>query len=239
MQRALVSECHVAKGLDCSMALLDIKAFFDSMDLVLLFAASVRRVYPVRILLLAFQLFLSPRSLKVDGWVASAIFPTKSITAGETSGVEMARTLLYDLLHWLHCDYPLVTAAQWIDDLVLYIAGTYLHVQRILPQAVLGLSSRLCALGLEVASKSRIVSSRRDLSMAMRVLLGKHGLQVQDASVASDLGIDQRCGRRGARPKARARSFAARNRTSQIHKLGAHQGLGHTLFVTGPCAAEA
>ena len=90
-----------------------------------------------------------------------------------------------------------------IDYLVLYIAGTCLHIKRVLPAAVLGLSSRLIDLGLEVASKSRIISSSRDLSRSMRVLLGEQGLKVQDAPVASDLGLDQRCGRKGPRPKAK------------------------------------
>ncbi len=67
--------------------------------------------YPVRILMIAFMCFLSPRSLKVYGWVARPIYPSKSIRAGETTRVEIARTLAYDLLAWLQYDYPLATAA--------------------------------------------------------------------------------------------------------------------------------
>ena len=112
MKRALISECHTCLGLDNAMALMDIQAFFDSMDLSKLFRASHRCVYPVRILLLCFNMCLAPRSLKADGWISRPIFPTRSITAGETSGVEMARTFLYDLLDWLHLRYSLVHADQ-------------------------------------------------------------------------------------------------------------------------------
>ena len=105
MGRALVAECHVAKGLDCAMALLEVKSFFCRMNLIKLFVASVRRVYPVRIRIFAFMSYLAPRPIRVEGWISRPIYPTRSITAGETSGVEMARTLLYDVLHWLHYDY--------------------------------------------------------------------------------------------------------------------------------------
>ena len=105
MRRDLVSECHTCLGLENAMALMDIKAFFDSMCLVKLFRASVRCVYPVRILLLSFNLCLAPRSVKSDGWLSRPMFPSKSITYGETSGVEMARILLYDLLDWLNQRY--------------------------------------------------------------------------------------------------------------------------------------
>ena len=74
MARALYAEAHAALGLDSCMALMDLQAFFDSMDLAKLFSASLNRAYPLRILLLAFTAFLSPRVLKADGWIADPVF---------------------------------------------------------------------------------------------------------------------------------------------------------------------
>ena len=239
MAKALYAEAHAALGLESCMALMDLQAFFDSMDLAKLFSASINRAYALRILLLAFSSFLSPRVLKADGWIAAPVFPGRSITAGETSGVEMARTLLYDTLAWLHQRYPLVNAQQWIDDLVLYLAGTTLHITRVLPSAVAGLSRRFNSLGLYFASKSRIVASSRELAALVRNLLGRRGVIVQDAPVSSDLGLDQRGGRAGPQPKAATRRKAAARRTASIFRLNATRPVARLLVRTGPCAAEA
>jgi len=109
----------------------------------------------------------------------------------------MARTLLYDLLDWVHTAYPLVQAAQWVDDLLIYLAGTVQLISLVQPQAVAGLVQGLTNRGLVVAPKSLIVASSNQLASHLRAKLANFGVPMRTGKVGPDLGIDQRCARPG------------------------------------------
>ncbi len=114
----------------------------------------------------------------------------------------MVRTLLYVVLDWVHTAYPLVQAAQWVDDLLIYLAGTFKLISEIQPRAVAGLVQGLTIRGLVVAPKSLIIASTHQLASQLKTKVALLGVPMRTGRVGPDLGVDQRCARPGPRPKA-------------------------------------
>ena len=93
------------------------------MDLLKLFQFALGVNYPVRILVLSFQIFLAPRILRMGDWLSEPITVGKPIATGATSGTDLGKTMIYALLEDLHTCFPLVHAEQWVDDPLAMQAG--------------------------------------------------------------------------------------------------------------------
>ncbi len=200
MARAFRIECHVSLGYDVGISLVDVARFFDSMQLLRVFREALGRVFPVRIVLLAFAAYLSPWHLRWDGWLSHPIHPGQSILAGETSRALMAKACLFDVLNWFHFQYAFLQCTQWNDDLVIYAVSTAAFLLAELLPALVRLASQIEGIGLKVASKSGSVSSTSRLTRDFQTETLRLGLEMKAMDAAADLGIDQTCTRQAKRP---------------------------------------
>eukprot|EP00959_Pyramimonas_sp_CCMP1952_P267060 5583642-Pyramimonas_sp.AAC.1 len=77
---------------------MDLAKFYDHVKLARLIEVGLDEEFPAICLLLEVQLFLSPRILRAQGWIAEPIYALQGIVAGSPRGVILARLFLPPIL---------------------------------------------------------------------------------------------------------------------------------------------
>ena len=76
------------------------------------------------------QLFLSPRYLRMRGWVSDIIDPQRSIVAGSAHGGKLAKVYLGPILAKAHINYTHAGLWTFVDDTVARTEGEPTQVAR-------------------------------------------------------------------------------------------------------------
>ena len=72
--------------------------------------------YPAIVALLEFQMFLAPRVLKSLAMASDFVFPTRSLVAGSSKGVSLAKLFLGPILEAAHTKIGLWTISKYMLD---------------------------------------------------------------------------------------------------------------------------
>ena len=143
-----------------------------------------------------------------------------------------------DALEAHHLEYGLaLPLRQWVDDLSGLQCGTWATDLGGTPPAVASLRTRLEAKGFSFADKSAQLATHPRLLAAIVAELERLGCPLEAAQVSPDLGLDQTCRRRTARPKARGRRRLAVSRKERVRRMWPTARARGTLFKTGALQA--
>ena len=153
-------------------------------------------------------------------------------------GTDMAAILLYDLLEDFHLQHLGPRVWQWIDDLAALLGGSPRYLFEAFPKALRWLQDGLRDLELTLAPKSVLIASSRPLVLKLQRRLREEGVLVTTAAVGADLGLDQACAHKRAKPKQRKRNFLAGERARRAQGLNANKKILQQMWIAGPRAAR-
>jgi len=105
LMRALLDESAAAFGISHATLLMDVEKFYDSVNFAKLFDTAILAKFPPIVVALELQLFLSPRYLRMHGWVSDIIDPQRSIVAGSAHGGKLAKVYPGPILAKAHANY--------------------------------------------------------------------------------------------------------------------------------------
>ena len=83
-------------------ALLDMSKFYDTIGLDLLLKAGMSLSFPAHMLVMAIELCMGPRLLKIGRHCERACIGHSGILAGCPTATSLARCYLYPVLHHIH-----------------------------------------------------------------------------------------------------------------------------------------
>ena len=124
----------------------DLEKFYGSICLHRLLTFMVSLSLPSAIIVLAYNMYLSPRFLRGLGSVASPIFPANTILQGCGFACHFATGLLHSLLDHVHRLYP-VELTEFVDDITHNFEDTRDAVMRVFSQSVEYVARKNAGLG--------------------------------------------------------------------------------------------
>ena len=237
--RLAQDELALHSGEQVATILWDVENFYDSMGLELLMGAAERLHFPLRMLAISIQVYLSPRYLRASGCYSLGTQPSASIVAGCSRANAMARIYLYHALDRAHTLYPDAAPKQFVDDLAQRASGTCKGLLRRLGSAAVHIVRGLRGLQCGVSSKSVIVASSPACGDALRNrILRETGLDLKSVSCGKDLGVASGAGRRRL-GVLNARLKKAQVRGARVKRLARVDKKARKLYSTGlqPVAA--
>ena len=167
-------------GWTTTTTLVDVKGFYDHIDLLKLAEYAKGWQFPPQIMAMSIQTDLAPRLLHMSGWVADRpCWPRRSALTGERHGNHKARLLLYDTLSAIHRGLPRLGLGQWVDDIHLQAIGTLRTAAADTWHGIVLLRGRLAADRLVMATKTKIVSNNMHVAKFISLCLRRVGIEVK------------------------------------------------------------
>ena len=226
--RCLRDEAATALGVTVVKGLIDIKGFYDHIDLGRLVAYAVDWGFPPQVLVMSLVTDLGPRILELGGWVPRrTCSPRRSALTGERHGNHKARLLLYSTLEAMHWAVPHLRMGQWVDDLHLAAVGTAGGAAADMKKAATMLARRLAEDRLIMADNTVVLLNVPGLAGRLVRDLAAAGVRVKAATTGVDLGIDTACGSARARRKHESRKREAKLRSTRVAVIGRVGTKGH------------
>ena len=180
---------------------------------------------------------MGPRAVRRRGAYGPCAQPSRSLVAGARRAVDFSRCILYSLMEDITQRFlPAVVTNTWVDDVVQRSEGLRRQVVATLLSAGATFSRGVDALGLQLASKSAVISTSVDVARELQRRFLAMGISVQAKNVTADLGVD-RGTVVGGRPKEAKRRRVAAKRLQRVLRIARFSGrakaLGKNLIFTG------
>jgi hypothetical protein len=222
------------QGWESATLFLDIKKFYDHIDLETLCVEALRQGFPLWLMAPLVQLYTFPRSLQYEGIASILVHATRSIVAGCSCATTMARVLLVAALRRVQQAVPPAMVRNVVDDISLQAVGPRAQVVRWLGEAGSLMTQSLVDLRLPVSfEKSAFIASSIGLARLLRRRWKDEGFAWKGS--VRNLGIQAagrgRCTRIAAVRHRRSRLRGAR--LLRLRAAGAHVGQVHRA---GPVA---
>jgi hypothetical protein len=104
-------------GFSWIQILWDLEKFYDHVRLDAVVDIASRVDYPLMPLFLALDMHRAPRRLRASGAVSDIITPGRSLLAGCSQSVDIAKLALWDILETAHANFRPLVLESWVDDL--------------------------------------------------------------------------------------------------------------------------
>ena len=231
-EAAFVGEAAAARGLDSACTLVDLRQFYEHIE-VMEFATGARSLgLPLKIVTLTAHLYLGPRCIRVSKAHSKPVFPIRSILPGCTWATVHIRFMMLSPADSF-CSSLRARLQRWevgfrfsvfVDDMILALSGTrwavascHVWASRLLLQWLTRVLQKPIAV-----QKLQCVAS----SASLKKLLGPgmSTLAIPVSLVGEVLGIDHSAGgklrRRPVQHKRLHSAWKRRLRISWWHKLG-------------------
>ena len=138
---------------------LDLKKFYDSLDLSILIRRAMQLNYPAVNLYMTTLIYLAPRVIRACHDYSLPICPWNGIVAGCGSANHAARAMLYVVLEITHNASPLAITREFVGDLHTRVEGRPEEFQEQLPVAVDTLVQACLDSKLVVSGKSALLTN--------------------------------------------------------------------------------
>jgi hypothetical protein len=232
--RALEAEIAAASGKQTIVLLWDIKKFFDSIDIPILFEKARQMGFPLRQLLLSVIVHQSPRRLKLGKAIGEAIMHFgRSIIAGCKRSTQLARLYTVSAVKQLASLHPGVSLYQHVDDISNLVVDE--TKQGVLVKA-LKLSSEFSVLvkglKLDISNKSCAVPEN-DTTRKLARILTQSGIPIKTARAGVDIGVDTAAGVRRSTAKQAERIKNTSKTSARVKMLSRINNKVKRLAVTG------
>ena len=191
LMRALLDEAAAINNIVAVSAYFDMAKLYDSISLSKLCTFALKLKYPALPLSFSIQAYLGGRRLRADGCVSEETKPWRSLVAGCKRANIYARIILYDLMDHLARKLPMVTAFQFVDDLVQRAEGTVASVAIFLPEAVSAIMRGAEQLELVVSQTKTKIAGHALGAKAVCLQLQAMDVHIDVADEVKDLGIGQ------------------------------------------------
>jgi len=216
MIRALGDEVADAFGIHSSIALLDIKRFYDSLSFPKIVKAAAEFGFPTRILALSLQFHLTPRFLRLDNCYSQPLYADKSLLAGARHSNNLARALVYHVMRQYSSRITKTQPRTWFDDIGVQTFGTRQAVHDTTIEATAVLHEELRKQDLDVAAKSVIITSDPSMTKQIIAELANRGIIIDGSNEGRDLGVDRASKTCSARKTHRLRKKKAWTRIALV-----------------------
>ena len=198
----------------------DLRRFFDGLDLPFLVDILLTLRMPAHWIAKAVQQFAAPRIIVLGGVAAPAVQPGRGICAGDPFGPTMARFVLRPWLAQLIARYPAVAIRQYMDDIVATCTG---------PPAAALISAQECFADTltGLADQGHVISTTKTCVLAAKSRHARHicgrlavaGFPVAPARATKDLGISNALARRRSTKVAWKRIHSGSLRAHAVRKI--------------------
>ncbi|CAE7600840.1 unnamed protein product [Symbiodinium sp. CCMP2592] len=191
--RSEVNHFHKTKGITL---LLDLREFYEHVDLVGLTHSAMEHDFPPIVLHHCIQLYTHSRYICTEGVLASPVRPTRGVIAGCPFAPGLSKLVLHPVMNVLHhcpslhnCDLYIDDSSFDVEDAsVTTVVHKALEVWRLVKQQ---LTQRKLPISI---AKSAWVCSSREVEKKLSAHLGEADPQIQ--SCWRDLGVDSAGGKR-------------------------------------------
>ena len=190
--RAWSNEVASISGQDSLSILWDIWKFFDSIAPSDVLRAAVDAAYPPSELVLALSMHVAPRCMILNGVASCIIYPNRSIIAGCSHSNYFARMPIKVPIERmaLEAPAPILKVATFVDDVSQTSRGSIAQIASAAVKAAISFCTSMRHIGLQISSKTVVVSSQPRLARALAAQIRKHqGISVVVANTGRDLGV--------------------------------------------------
>ncbi len=211
--RRLTAELAMDAHQDMVETYLDIKKFYDMIDVVILIDQAMELDFKPIVMYMSLQVHMAPRVLRAHGVYGQVISISNSILQGCANSNSFARVTLYNVLQEAHSRIPAAVLGQHVDDVLHRTVGSEGRVVEDSVELSILFEGRLADQGLQLADQKCVVTaSKRKLAEAVTRRLKMRGLNFQTANAAKDLGVDAGTGNKRSTVVADGRFRKAKRR---------------------------
>ena len=190
--RAWTNEVAKLAGVSALSILWDIEKFFDTINPKDVLREGIALKYPLRCLLLALSMHMSPRSLTIRGVSSNAMVASRSILPGCTHAGYFARLVMVKPVQRVIRDAsdPSMRVSTFVDDVAQQMIGVAQRVSRQSAKAAVSFCAGMASLKLKISSKTVVVASDNKLAQRIVEVIRKFpGVTVKQQQAGRDLGI--------------------------------------------------
>ena len=172
-------------------ALVDVTAFYESIDHTALRTAAAATGFPSVLLEAALASYGIERRVKYGAFVADKRFATRGVVAGCSLATTLVKVYVLQHMDALVIRFPLVSWNVFIDDVGAEMTSDSATAAQHVSMAIHALSEYLESVGCQLApAKTQVVSSSRWAARRVRALLELAPEQVSHEQSAKFLGAD-------------------------------------------------
>ena len=230
----LESELALHQGFQGAGLLLDLRRFYDSVNLADLVDAAIELNYPLRLLALALDSYLGVRILTLSGCIHKGILPSGGILPGCGQAVSLARAFLFAPFEATSKSVSGQSLREWVDDISCRLYGTHASLVATFPILLRALLTGLRRRKVQLSpDKSGVLASSASLRRELVALARQQGCdEIKGLATARDLGHDTSLGARRTVVVRRARMHAGSKASAKINRLSSSNRDACKLFRT-------
>lgn len=159
--------------------------------------AAVALDYPLRLLVLAIDIYLGVRHISLDGAVHTGILAHGGMLAGCGQATSLARAHLHEPLGCAYGSVSGLRLREWVDDVSARLFGTHSSISATFPTLLrallVSLKRCLCQLAVD---ESHMLASSPELRSELSSAALAEGCEFKVSLAARDLGHDTALGAR-------------------------------------------
>ena len=239
-QRALEAELARNEGKQVMMVLWDLKKFFDSINIEVLFKEAVALNFPFKQLILSMLVHQAPRMLKLGSAVGEPITNMgRSMLAGCKRSTQFARVYTLRLVRSLAYNHAgnvlsrTVSLYQHVDDLsALVVADNKRAVVNAALDFTADFKAKTDLLQLEISDKSTVVPDNDETKKFARIAQQRN-VPMKTASSGVDIGVDTAAASRRAVKKQSQRINATAKRARRTAIIARMRHKARRIAITG------
>ena len=201
-------------------ALVDLRAFYDHVDLNILLQEALELKFPLPLLLLSVEMCISPRAIFKAGSFHKGVQPVISLVAGDGRALSLARVSLHKPTLSTLALHAQAKLRQFVDD--LSIKARHKQLKKAVTaaeEAITTLLALLTDMGQEISEKTELLSNSGKATKMLHQRLRRKGYHFKQATSCRDLGVDTSFGRRRVVATARKRQQEARQRAKRLSMM--------------------
>jgi len=220
IMRELLNEGAVKNNMFVTQLGWDLAKFYDHIDPAKVAEKGLQLGYSAKIMYLGLLVHKAARVLVQDQACSLPRLPDKSVIAGCFQSVSWSRIYLYEVLDAAHKVSPLGTLSSWVDDVPMTVRSwTMATAERITVKMAKIFVDKVQLMGGKISEKSGLLASHKELGMAVKKALGRHGIHLELKESMRDLGGDASLGKHRRIGIFKARQMKAHIRAYRVRAL--------------------